>query len=186
MLDGSKPARNHGCLEGSGGGIISAAAATAPARRRPSAGCASCSRLCAKLAGGMASPSSSCGTALISARSCSGTRTAAVYVNLAPGESWQGRMDLRGGREKRGKGWGRWAAGVLEAQQGTAKVARLRRAGGCWIRTRGSPGVRVARSHLAWMAWHCGHKGQPEGGGCGKASQRRGLLSDKTTLATAA
>lgn len=44
------------------------------------------------------SPSpSSCGTALISARSGSGTRTAAVYVNLAPGESWHGKIDLPGG-----------------------------------------------------------------------------------------
>ena len=29
------------------------------------------------------------------ARSAAGTRTAAEYVNLAPGESWHGRMDLQ-------------------------------------------------------------------------------------------
>lgn len=95
---------------------------------------------------------SSTATALIRAVRPFGTRTAAVYVNLAPGVSWQGRMELQQRQGGRGEG----------AVRGTWQKGAGVRAG-AWLRApthppRGSHSACVhapARAHRAWMAWHC-------------------------------
>ncbi len=85
--------------------------------------------------------------------------TAAVYVNLLPGLSWQGRMELRQGR-----GGSKLVAGERATAQPTALcgstsycAAVLRNSRPIAAAQQGKPRhlVHPKPAHRAWMAWHC-------------------------------